>query len=140
MGPHPHPSAVGRVARRVRQEVLEDPLDLWSVQVDDLRLDVHRHPMVPNKLGVLHDSPHQSTDVCGLPVRLGDPARQPVEIEQVGQETFELAGIRHQPGEQVLPILDGQGDLLPLQGQGDPQDGRQRCGGRARSRAYRTPA
>ena len=82
-----------------------------------------RRPLLPPLLG---DPADQGGQVGGAAPRGHDPLAQPVQVEQVGQQSVQLAGVGHQPVDQVGGVLRGQARPGPLEGQGDADDRGQR--------------
>ena len=98
----------------VHHEVLDDPLDLRRIELDQrrLRVDVHVAPLGDTRLGDNH--PHQICHIRRHPSRLDDALRQPVEVQEVRNEPGQLASVRLQPAGEVVNVLIGQTQPLSL--------------------------
>ena len=99
------------MADGVGEEVLEDAFDLGAVDRDRDRFDVHLDDVAAGVLGLRDAATDQILQVGGAPLRRHDPALQAVEVQQVRQQSLELAGVRGDPPEQVECVLTGHVQL-----------------------------
>jgi hypothetical protein len=110
----------------IEEQVLDDPLDLGAVdeRLDRLGLDVDRPA---GELVDLGDHPvDELTDVGQGAVGLEHALLEPVEVEQVLEQPLQLPGLLDQHRHQVKGLVAGQVEPGPLQGDGDPEHGRER--------------
>ena len=111
----------GRVPDRVREQVLDDALDLRAVRLDRGRFEVQLDRVVGRQVGFAHDAPHELVEVGGAKVRLEDPARDPVQVQQVGDDAVELARVHRDARSEVVRLVRPEIGLA-LERDGEPED------------------
>src|SRR5580765_9019750 len=92
-GTNPDLRAGRGVAEGVRDEVLDDPFDLGGIQADREGFDVDRQVVAVAFLRLVDGSADQFADVGLASLRRHDPSLEAIQVEQVAQQPFELAGV-----------------------------------------------
>ena len=134
LGLDPEPDrAIGlRVAGRVHQEVLDDPLDLRGIHRDHDRFGEDHDRAVGEGVEALDRASRERADVGHAVLRVDDPSVEPVDVEQVLQQAVELAGVRGEPLEQIVAVVLDH--LRAFEGERQPQDRGERAAQLVRDR------
>ncbi len=114
------------MAQRIRNEVLDDPLDLRPVERhrDRRHLDVDRPA-----IGVLDLGEHardERREIGGPPLRRHDAALEPVEVQEVAEEPLELPRVPGDPMDEIQRVAVREVELALLERQRRPEDRGQR--------------
>ena len=96
----------------VHQQVLDDAFDLRRVDGDHDRVGADDHLAVDEGVEMLDGAASQRADVGHPVLRRHDAPVQPVDVEQVLEETIELLRVGREPREQVVAILALRGPAL----------------------------
>ena len=102
---NPDRAVARRVPGGVHREVLDDALQLRRIHPQHHGADVDHHGAFGERIEALDRAPGQGADVGGAVLRLHDASVEPVDVEEVLQQTVQLAGVRGDPFLQVDPIL-----------------------------------
>ena len=96
------------MANRVYQQVFDNTLDLGRVNVRDFRIGFHNDSALANVVGGLDYSLDQLPDVRRAKGRRNYASRQPVDVQQIRQQVFELSCV----GGQAVKKIGGPGLLV----------------------------
>ncbi|MDP9184989.1 MAG: hypothetical protein M3O29_04895, partial [Actinomycetota bacterium] len=112
--------------RGVAQQVLDDALEHPGVGAHGDRGDLDGQLPLGDELGVRHDLADQRADVDPRVVRLRDAAREPLEVEEVAHHAIEPARVLRDPAGEVARVGGVDRQILPFEGDREPQDCRER--------------